>query len=74
MLGPAGERAGRAAAPNETASAPLTESTEAQEQPSETLPSLDELLPEQFGDLTAPWFGDLDGMGAEQNGGQTHNY
>ena len=51
-----------AAAPNETASAPLTESTEAQEQPSETLPSLDELLPEQFGDLTAPWFGDLDGM------------
>ena len=28
----------------------------------ETLSSLDDLLPEQFGDLTAPWFGDLDGM------------
>jgi membrane-bound lytic murein transglycosylase MltF len=51
-----------AAAINETASAPLTESTEAQEQPKETLSSLDDLLPEQFGDLTAPWFGDLDGM------------
>ena len=51
-----------AAAINETASSPLTESTEAQEQPKETLSSLDDLLPEQFGDLIAPWFGDLDGM------------
>ncbi|MDH3333427.1 MAG: transporter substrate-binding domain-containing protein, partial [Gammaproteobacteria bacterium] len=50
------------AAINATASAQLTESTEAQEQPKETLSSLDDLLPEQFGDLTAPWFGDLDGM------------
>ena len=51
-----------AAARNATASAPLTESTEAQEKPNETLLSLDDLLPEKFGDLTAPWFGDLDGM------------
>lgn len=28
----------------------------------ESLSSLDALLPEQFGALTAPWFGDLDGM------------
>jgi len=27
-----------------------------------TLPSIDELLPEQFGLLTEPWVGDLDGM------------
>ncbi len=36
---------------------------EAQEdEPGESLPSLDTLLPEQFGVLTVPWFGDLDGM------------
>lgn len=51
-----------ATARNATASDPLTESTEAQEKPNETLLSLDDLLPEQFGVLTAPWFGDLDGM------------
>ena len=28
----------------------------------ESLPSLDEILPEQFGILTEPWLGDLDGM------------
>lgn len=28
----------------------------------ETLPSLDEILPEQFSILTEPWLGDLDGM------------
>jgi membrane-bound lytic murein transglycosylase MltF len=49
-------------ASNATASTPRTESTELREKPSEALPSLDDLLPEQFGDLTAPWFGDLDGM------------
>ncbi len=32
------------------------------EQPDEPLTSLDDLLPEQFGALTAPWSGDLDGM------------
>jgi len=31
-------------------------------EPTEILLSLDDLLPEQFGNLTAPWFGDLDGM------------
>jgi len=30
--------------------------------PDEFLSSLDDLLPEQFGALTAPWFGDLNGM------------
>jgi len=30
--------------------------------PAESLPSLDEILPEQFGVLTEPWLGDLDGM------------
>jgi membrane-bound lytic murein transglycosylase MltF len=39
-----------------------TEPTEAGEKLSETLMSLDDLLPEQFADLTAPWVGDLDGM------------
>lgn len=33
-----------------------------EEEPSESLPSLDTLLPAQFGVLTEPWFGDLDGM------------
>ncbi len=51
-----------AAARSATASAPLTASTETPEEPKETLLSLDDLLPEHFGDLTAPWFGDLDGM------------
>ncbi len=32
------------------------------EQPEDSLSTLDDLLPEQFGALTAPWFGDLDGM------------
>ncbi len=32
------------------------------EQPDESLTSLDDLLPEQLGALTAPWSGDLDGM------------
>jgi membrane-bound lytic murein transglycosylase MltF len=32
------------------------------EQPEESLSSLDDLLPEQFGALTAAWSGDLDGM------------
>jgi membrane-bound lytic murein transglycosylase MltF len=32
------------------------------EQPDEPLTSLDDMLPEQFGVLTAPWSGDLDGM------------
>ena len=30
--------------------------------PAESLPSLDEILPEQFSVLTEPWLGDLDGM------------
>jgi membrane-bound lytic murein transglycosylase MltF len=51
-----------AAASDATASVLLPEPTETNEKPKETLLSLDDLLPEQFGDLTAPWFGDLDGM------------
>ena len=51
-----------AAATDATASVLLPEPTETQEKPKQTLLSLDDLLPEQFGVLTAPWFGDLDGM------------
>jgi membrane-bound lytic murein transglycosylase MltF len=51
-----------AAAGDATASVLPPEPTETQEKPKETLLSLDDLLPEQFGVLTAPWFGDLDGM------------
>jgi membrane-bound lytic murein transglycosylase MltF len=42
----------------------LTGSIETGEEPSESesLMSLDDLLPEQFANLTAPWVGDLDGM------------
>ena len=40
----------------------LTESIDTGEEPSETLMSLDDLLPAQFANLTAPWVGDLDGM------------
>lgn len=39
-----------------------TESEETQEESEELLSSLDDLLPEQFGGLTAAWTGDLDGM------------
>ena len=46
-----------------TAAAVVAPENELQdEQPDESLTSLDDLLPEQFGALTAPWFGDLDGM------------
>ncbi len=51
-----------ATAKNVTASDPLTESKEIQKEPSETLLALDDLLPEKFSGLTAPWHGDLDGM------------
>ena len=51
-----------AAGTDATASVLLPEPTETKEKPKETLLSLDDLLPEQFGDLIAPWFGDLDGM------------
>ena len=33
-----------------------------EDQPEETLLALDDLLPEQFADITTPWIGDLDGM------------
>jgi len=46
-----------------TAVAVVAPEDELQEgQPDESLKSLDDLLPEQFGALTAPWSGDLDGM------------
>ena len=45
-----------------TVSAPQTEPAEIEEDPQETLSSLEDLLPEQLGVLTAPWWGDLDGM------------
>jgi membrane-bound lytic murein transglycosylase MltF len=47
---------------NTTVSAPQSEPTKIPEEPTESLVSLDDLLPEQFGNLTAPWSGDLDGM------------
>jgi len=51
-----------AAASDATTSVLLPEPAETREKPKETLLSLDDLLPEQFGALTASWFGDLDGM------------
>ena len=51
-----------AVASDAAATTPKSESTESQDEPTRSLPSLDDVLPEQFGDLTAPWFGDLDGM------------
>jgi len=50
------------AARDAAASVALPEPTETQAKPQETLLSLDDLLPDEFGHLTAPWFGDLDGM------------
>lgn len=43
------------------APAPVQDNVEAQETV-ESLPSIDEILPEQFAVLTEPWVGDLDGM------------
>ena len=45
-----------------SASALPPEPTDPQEKPKEALLSLDDLLPAEFGALTAPWSGDLSGM------------